>query len=193
MDRISVYFDIDGVLGKWYPDGRGLKYPEEILDPANHYFRTIEPQYLAITLAKQLYDKGYDVRVYSATAEQTMNDKIEWVKEHMPFIARDKMFFCPLGADKKDYISNSSTSILIDDYRKNLDTWDGVKIKALNGINSESNDYPCIVVQNLDIPQGYINLIAKKNFETVSHTLDYLKTNLVFEEDYIQDTGEYDR
>ena len=40
-EKPSIYFDIDGTLGKWYPDRRGMS-PEELLDPANHYFRNIE-------------------------------------------------------------------------------------------------------------------------------------------------------
>ena len=53
----SVYFDIDGTLGYWYPDRRGMTYPEEVLDPNNHYFLTIEEHPFMIALAKELQER----------------------------------------------------------------------------------------------------------------------------------------
>ena len=82
-DKPSVYFDIDGTLGKWYADGRGYSSLEEIIDPANHYFRDIEPHEFMIQLAEELQNRGRDVCIISAADRDTIRDKMEWVHENL--------------------------------------------------------------------------------------------------------------
>ncbi len=137
----SVYFDIDGTLGKWYSDGRGLSL-EEMIDPANHYFRNIEPQDMVVALAKYLHEQGKDVCVISAAYKDTIRDKWDWVKEHLPFIPNENICFAPIGADKTNFVKgNAEISVLNDDYNKNLEEWKGVPVKALNGVNSHSDKF----------------------------------------------------
>lgn len=140
-DKPSVYFDIDGTLGKWYADGRGLSY-EEIINPQNHYFRNIEPHNMMILLAKQLHDEGFDVCIISAADKNTIRDKWEWIDEHLPFIPKENICFSPIGADKSEFVKgNAEISILIDDYNKNLEDWKGTAIKAINTVNSHQDKY----------------------------------------------------
>lgn len=140
-DKPSVYFDIDGTLGKWYSDGRGLAM-EELLDPANHYFRDIEPHEVMIDLAEQLHSKGVDVCIISAADKDTIRDKWDWIEEHLPFVPKENICFSPLGADKSEFVKgNSEISILIDDYSNNLEEWKGTAIKAINTVNSHQDKF----------------------------------------------------
>ena len=140
-NKPSVYFDIDGTLGKWYPDGRGYAM-EEILDPTNHYFRHIEPHPMMIKLAKTLREKGVNVCIISATERETIRDKWEWIGEHCPFIPKENICFAPIGADKSNFVKgNAGYSILIDDYNRNLQEWKGTAFKAINTVNSHQNKY----------------------------------------------------
>lgn len=140
-DKSSVYFDIDGTLGKWYSDGRGLSL-EEMIDPSNHYFRNIEPVDMMINLAQYLHENGADVCIVSAAYKDTIIDKWDWIKEHLPFIPDENICFAPIGADKTEFVKgNAEKSILIDDYNKNLEEWKGISLKALNGINSHQEIY----------------------------------------------------
>lgn len=140
-DKPSVYFDIDGTLGKWYADGRGLPY-EEIINPQNHYFRDIEPHPMMVLLAEQLHDEGFDVCVISAADKNTIHDKWEWIDTHLPFIPKENICFSPIGADKSEFVKgNAEISILIDDYNKNLEAWKGTAIKAINTVNSHQDKY----------------------------------------------------
>lgn len=147
-DKPSVYFDIDGTTGKWYADGQradGRKFEalEEIIDPANHYFRDIEPHKFMIDVASALNDKGYDVCSLGAADRNTIRDKWDWVHENMSFVKDENIFFCPLGADKSSFVKgNAEISVLIDDYNNNLDTWKGQPIKAINTVNSHQDKYP---------------------------------------------------
>ena len=140
-EKPSVYFDIDGTLGKWYPDRRGMSV-EELLDPANHYFRNIEKNDMMINLAQYLSEQGVDVCIMSASYKDMIRDKWEWVQEHLPFIPEENICFSPVGADKSEFVKgNADISILIDDYNKNLEQWQGIAIKALNGINSHQEKF----------------------------------------------------
>lgn len=140
-DKPSVYFDIDGTLGKWYVDGRGFTY-EEIINPQNHYFRDIEPCELMIRLAEQLQEDGVDVCIISAADKNTIRDKWDWIDEHLPFIPKENVCFSPIGADKSGFVKgNAEISVLIDDYNNNLEAWKGTAIKAINGINSHQDRF----------------------------------------------------
>lgn len=188
-DKPSVYFDIDGTLGKWYTDGRGLSL-EEMIDPANHYFRNIETQGSMVTLANMLHEQGVDVCIISAAYKDTIRDKWDWIKEHLPFIPEENICFAPIGADKTDFVKgNAEISILVDDYNKNLEQWKGTPIKALNGVNSHSDKYKEIdfysveksiddrlamielqVEQNLT-PESYIDKVRDQSYLTLYNTI----------------------
>lgn len=155
-DKPSVYFDIDGVLGYFYADARGLVYPDEVLDPKIHYFRSIAPHEFMVALAEKLTEQGFDVCVISAADNNTIRDKYEWLQEFCPFIKDDNIFFCPLGADKSDFVKgNADISILIDDFSKNLEQWKGIPVKAINSINSIDSDKVCINAHLAEIDDSY--------------------------------------
>jgi 5'(3')-deoxyribonucleotidase len=159
----SVYFDMDGTLARWYPDGKGLSYPEQILDPVNHYYRNLEPISYTVDLAKRLSEKGIDVCVISAADSACVKDKRLWLEEYCPFIPKENIFFCPLGTDKTRFVKgNADKSVLIDDYNPNLSEWKshgGTAVKLLNGINSKNTSY-----KNLDIfntpPEKAVQLLT---------------------------------
>jgi 5'(3')-deoxyribonucleotidase len=148
-DKPSVYFDIDGTLGKW----NAKATMEEIFDTKNHYFLKVQPEPFVIDLAKQLYEDGVDVCIISAADKDTIPDKYDWIKKHLPFIEDDKIFFAPLGADKTQFIQhNADISVLIDDYNPNLKAWKeagGHAMKMLNGINSSHSGYSEINFEGL--------------------------------------------
>lgn len=165
----TIYFDIDGTLGKWYSDMRGFTY-EEMFEPNNHYFRNIEPNFMTIEVAKRLCDMGYDVAVLSAADRDTISDKYEWVKEHLPFVDTENIFFCPLGVDKSNFVKgNADKSILIDDYPANLQKWDGTAVKCINGVNSQQMIYPEIYcdIERETTPTGYTSRVEENIIKAV--------------------------
>ncbi|ULQ50615.1 5' nucleotidase, NT5C type [Flavihumibacter fluvii] len=62
----------------------------------------------------------YDLYIVSAAVEypQSLTEKLEWLKEHFPFIPWQKIVFC----GTKDIVS---ADIMIDDNFKNLDPFSG--------------------------------------------------------------------
>lgn len=151
-DGSTIYFDMDGTLGKWYSDRRGFT-EDQMFDPATHYFLNIEPLPLTVAVMERLHELSQsgelnaDVAVISCAGQTTIRDKWNWLKQHCPFLPEDAIFFAPLGKEKADFVKgNAEVSILVDDYNKNLADWEvksaGRGVKALNGVNTESDLYP---------------------------------------------------
>lgn len=144
----SVYFDTDGTLCYWYPDGRGFAYPEQILDPATHYYRDLEAHHFVVELAKHLAKAGVDVCLLGAADYKTIPDKVAWYAEFLSFIPKENIFFCPIGASKADYgRQNAEISVLIDDYHKNLDEWEkagGIAVKLVTDQNTRDTTRFCV-------------------------------------------------
>lgn len=183
----SVYFDIDGTLGYWYQNARGFVYPDEVLDPNKHYFRTIEPHHFMIDVARTLHEKGYDVCVISAADRYTIKDKWDWLSEHCSFIPPENIFFCPLGADKNNFVKgNAEYSILIDDYKENLKQWKGIPVKAINTINSPDANMTNIMGKSGDAILNnsaqrifFIRIYLKSRYLILLHCLTRYRKKLV--------------
>ena len=150
----SVYIDVDGTAAYWYKDGRGFSYPEQILDPKNHYYRDLEPHMFIVNLARELQNEGLDVCILSATDRPCIPDRFEWIEKNMPFIPKENICLCPIGADKSKFCKgNADKSILIDDYEFNLVMWEksgGVAVKSVNSVNSPTRNFRCIDTYNIE-------------------------------------------
>jgi len=180
-DKPSVYIDMDGTLCYWHYDGKGLSYPDEILDPRNHYYRDLTPHEFTVELAKRLQAEGIDVCIMSAADIGSRYDKKKWLQKNCPFIPDDNIFFCPIGADKTQYIKgNVDKSILIDDYNKNLNDWaknGGKVVKLVNSINSPNPDFDYIEA----IPYEKGGLAAEQKERILSEAIKTIKRNLGIE------------
>lgn len=176
-DAPSVYFDIDGTLAKWNVNAA----MEEVFDIQNHYFRKVEPEKFVIDLAYKLYLDGMDVCIISAAEKDTIPDKYEWLKENLPFIEDENIFFSPIGADKTQFIkSNADISVLIDDYNPNLQAWreaGGHAVKMLNGINSHHSGFSEISFESLKKRQRDLHE-AEKNPDIPEEHLEKAKESL---------------
>ena len=168
-DKPTVYFDLDGTCAKWYKDGKGLTYPEQILDPNFHYYRDLEKHQFTVEFAKVLQNRGADVAIISAADPKCIHDKLEWVRNNMPFIKEENIFFCPIGADKTNYVKDNIRcgSVLVDDYNKNLYEWKasgGVSLKLINSVNSKNDNFGCVRCDLAEAPADYEFPKTKDNY-----------------------------
>lgn len=136
--NIKLYIDMDGCLAKWNTDAS----IEETFEPG--YFAGLEPEESLIDAVKMLAQE-YDVSILSAVYQDnhSAEDKISWLKKNgLGFL---DTIFVPYGESKQKYINHDYTSILIDDYSKNLEEWvltnNCYGIKFLNGINSTKGQW----------------------------------------------------
>jgi len=133
MEKIKIYIDMDGCIAKWNMDAS----IEDTFEPG--YFAALEPDERLIDAVKMLSEE-YDVSILSAVYQDnhSMDDKITWLDNNG--LGHLQRIFVPYGQPKQKYIDQEFTSILIDDYSKNLEEWILAKkcygIKYLNGINA---------------------------------------------------------
>lgn len=156
----TIAIDMDGVLADietqfmdWYEKENGVRissknflgvpeseaFPDKtavaryITTPG--FFRTLPVMEGAVETVKELMQQ-YDVYIVSAAMEfpLSLKEKQEWLNEHFPFISWHNIVFC----GHKHIIG---TDYLIDDHRKNLDTFTGKPIMFTAGHNVELNHH----------------------------------------------------
>lgn len=140
MARKRIFLDMDGTLAEW----RAAAQPHELYQKG--YFESLKPQkrlvacirFLLLTgLSRLLRIDFYILTSYLADSEYAKPEKIVWTKKEIPELA-DKMIFVPYGKPKSDYVGQiTKNDYLLDDYKVNLEGWNGTSIKYLNGINSD--------------------------------------------------------
>lgn len=138
--NIRYFFDIDGVVAKYISTEWAWW-----LEP--NIFRNLEPQIEVINAIKQLIKQGeevYTLSAYHQSTPQVKEDKIYWLKTHLPELDIDHQIYTFCNQSKADYIPDKvkKTDILLDDFNPNLIAWKnagGTAIKFLNGLNSKES------------------------------------------------------
>lgn len=140
-ESITYYFDMDGVLAKWNL-GASL---EEVA--RRGYFLHREPEPEIIVALIYMAKLGYDVRILSAAYEDdhSVHDKSLWLDIYG--LADIPRVFVPYGKRKGDFVKEEG-NILIDDFTKNLDEWQGIPVKFYNGINGTKGTYRGYAISN---------------------------------------------
>lgn len=180
-EPVKVYFDMDGTLAVFNKNAT----MEEVFSPG--YFRNLAPIPEMIDLASELCERGYDVNILSGACHSALQEKIEWLQEHMPFITPDHYTFVPVDADKSQFIPDPRHSILIDDYNKNLDAWKGLALKCKTDINSHNPKYTSLEV-GTDMLITFLEAVNQKmskdhislgDYLSLSHTKENIKRPMV--------------
>lgn len=142
MERLAV--DMDGVLADVYEqffryDERDFgkrRPPEEVIGVEERkafpyineyvytkgFFRTAPVVKNSVEIMTRLNEK-YEVFIVSAAMEfpQSLPEKLEWLKEHFPFLSWQQLVFC----GSKTIVD---ADIMIDDHFRNLDNFPGITI-----------------------------------------------------------------
>ena len=113
--------------------------------------------------------KSGNVYIISASPnEQADVDKIQWITEHLPNInLLTNVFICRVGEDKAKFLKSKGitidkTSVLLDDYTKNLTEWEsagGVGIKRLTKVaDNSTGKWKGLAIRNLNQLKGAVSL-----------------------------------
>ena len=146
----SLEIRIDEMRGKEFRD----MLPADLYNTTRKYinepgfFRDIPVMPDSQRVVKELYEK-YDVFIVSAAMEfkNSLIDKYDWLAEHFPFIAWQRIIFCGLKIVDVDIFIDDRTrnftefngrallyssphNLLIDDYER-VDNWQQVADKLL--------------------------------------------------------------
>jgi 5'(3')-deoxyribonucleotidase len=140
---ISIYkreHDIELKLDEMHGREFSELLPAELYSSVRKYlnepgfFRDIPVMPDSQRVVKELYEK-YDVFIVSAAMEfkNSLIDKYDWLAEHFPFIAWERIIFCGLKIVKVD--------IFIDDRIRNFVDFDGRALLYSSPHNFLINDY----------------------------------------------------
>ena len=120
-----IYFDIDGVLAKYYT-------LEELGDPSKinkkGYFRNLPPIERGVELLKTVAEY-IDVGICSAVLSEKVNpyareEKLDWLKEHIGRGYVTSIIFTPCVGEKAKFVPTfSKADVLVDDQLDNVSDW----------------------------------------------------------------------
>lgn len=136
MSVQRLILDIDGTLAEWKP----VNSLDELF--IKGHYENLRPNINVVKGIKLFMQRNPEIPVFVCSAilqgaEFSIQEKNNWVDNHLPEIPKDKRFFPYCGTDKSDSIPGGvgPEDYLMDDYTFNLDLWKGRGIKLLNGIN----------------------------------------------------------
>lgn len=143
----KIFVDMDGTVANFFEQEDCLERMYE-----ENFFRNLKPLHFADFINEMAtYDQD-NVYILSACVdtEYCMQEKRDWIDEHIPFIKEENIILCKVGQNKAEVvellldIELTKEDILYDDYTQNLEEWEwagGHGIKALNGINHTSGKW----------------------------------------------------
>lgn len=138
VNKQRLFVDMDGTLAVFTPvDELETLYQKG-------YFRNLAPHKNVVESVRHIINNHPEIEVrilsaYLTDSQYALQEKNEWLDEHLPEIDQAHRIFCPCGSDKKEWIPGGirEDDHLLDDYTKNLNDWEPPArgIKLLNAIN----------------------------------------------------------
>lgn len=164
----TLWFDKDGVLAQYDYSLYEAEYdsPAPWLVHNAHVFRNLEPYRNMCDAVKRLYEETCDkkpdrrrcnVRVLTAvsdgvTLSEHVLDGMDWCSNNIGLKRKD-FYACAVAKESIPIVLRNKldkTDVLFDDYMPNLRKWKsagGTAIKVVNGINSETSEFPYVSVE----------------------------------------------
>ena len=139
---IKIFLDLDGTLARF-----NVRNALERFDKEEGFFKKLKP-YQGVDFINSLAKEQPNVFIITASPNpQADNDKLTWVKQHLPNVHLDNITICRLGQNKAQIIQDkynitiNEECYLLDDYTKNLVEWEnlgGKGIKRLTRVSDNS-------------------------------------------------------
>ena len=142
---------MDNTLAIFSRKGKENKSLESMFEQG--FFLNLEIMENVSATLEKLAKKGYSVNILSAciNSEHCKKEKIEWIRQYLPFIPASNIYLCDVGVNKAEFIGDVKNSLLVDDYWKNLVDWEkagGIPIKKRS---SSKNGWKWIIRDHSDI------------------------------------------
>lgn len=153
MKKLTIYFDMDGVLADFDKSVKKMSHLDEVpWINLPKFFRNLQPIGNPNRTLELLQNLGYKVFILTKVEQRDkmdrVEDKVNWCKEYLPCIKKENIICVPGHLSKVDYIKTEmENSVLIDDYKENLKEWKhfgGIAIKFGNKWKDDRK-YPQII------------------------------------------------
>lgn len=179
--RTRIFFDMDGTLAEWkciqfqISSEEGFVNVEEkiyeILRRDGYYYN-LKPYMEMVKAVNRLLKMTNVAEVYILTCYipdcQAQLDKLRWIRRYLPVFPEDHILMVKDGEPKSMALEDlRPTDILVDDFTRNLLSWHGIGIKALNGINDTHKTFRGMRIRVDENPDKIVNqvLYAARNTE----------------------------
>lgn len=126
-ETINIYVDMDGVIAEY--------------DIGNFDYNTIRPLKSNIKRIKELIDKNINIKILTICKNnKIVDEKIDWIKKHMPFFDLDNVIF--ISKEDEKY-SGLSSKELKSNYLKN-----NIRKEIINIVVDDDNEIVKYLVKN---------------------------------------------
>ena len=158
----KIFLDLDGTLARFNVKNALQRFATE-----KGFFANLKA-YKNIEEINELA-KGGNVYIISASPNlQADNDKMKWISEYLFNVPSENIVICRVGENKAEVIKSKlniiidKTTVLLDDYTKNLVEWEsagGVGIKRLTKVaDNSTGKWKGLAIRNLNQLKGAVSL-----------------------------------
>ena len=132
MKQITINFDMDGTLNRFYDVPNWLGY---LIAEDTTPYEIAEPLLRLSALARRLnalQKNGYRLAIVSWLSksgtdeynEEVTEAKLDWLAEHLPSVRWDEIIIVPYGTPKEMFC-HTAEDVLFDDEERNRNNWTG--------------------------------------------------------------------
>lgn len=160
----KIFLDLDGTLARF-----NVKNALERFKIEKGFFAKLKA-YKNIEEINEMAKNGNVYIISASPNDQADIDKIQWICKYLPNVNLiTNVFICRIGENKANYLKSKGiridqTTVLLDDYTKNLEEWEsagGVGIKRLTKVaDNSTGKWKGLAIKNLNQLKGAVSLVA---------------------------------
>ena len=160
----KIFLDLDGTLAKFNVKNALARFAVE-----KGFFAKLGA-YKGIETINEMAKAGNIYIISASPNVQADNDKMKWIAKYLFNIPLENIIICRVGENKAEIIKSQlniaidKTTVLLDDYTKNLVEWEsagGVGIKRLTSVaDNSTGKWKGLAIRQLKELAGAVTLVA---------------------------------
>ena len=160
----KIFLDLDGTLAKFNVKNALARFAVE-----KGFFERLGA-YKGIETINEMAKAGNIYIISASPNVQADNDKMKWIAKYLFNIPLENIVICRVGENKAEIIKSQlnimidKTTVLLDDYTKNLIEWEsagGVGIKRLTSVaDNSTGKWKGLAIRQLKELAGAVTLVA---------------------------------
>lgn len=154
-ERLHLYYDLDNTGVQFCKDKEDEKIIIKDKMHLEGYYRNLPTIDMFVEALKKLHDEGiHELYILSSCIDTPYcrKEKLEFIEEHLPFIKKENIILIDSGENKISFIKTPlNRSLLIDDFKLNLQKWESEGGIAIKKRGSDKEGYKYMVRNHFDI------------------------------------------
>ena len=154
-EKLHLYYDLDNTGVQFCKDKEDEKIVIKEKMHLEGYYRNLPIIDNFVETLKRLHDEGeHEIYILSSCIDSPYcrKEKLEFIEEHLSFLKSENIILINSGENKISFIKTPlNRSLLIDDFRLNLQQWEKEGGIAIKKRGSNKGGYKYIVRNHFDI------------------------------------------